>query len=580
MLVELDIKNFAIIKTLKVRFQEKMTVLIGETGAGKSILIDAVSLLMGGRGQKEMIRTGEKKAVLTGLFELNSQKKRIAALCDQYGLPHDDNQLVISRELAKKGRNVVRINGQLTTINVLRTIGRYLVDIHGQNDQQILMDQDRQIDLVDNYAPKSFQTALKNYQADYERWLKLSKKLRLLKQDAQELAQKQDILQFQNDEIAAAKLEDPKEDEELEEEYNELNNYQKIADTANYFMQLYDDDEHGIATLLGDAQNAATELTQYGNKFKDFAKTVDDGVYSLNDARDELSNLMDSMDFDQERFEYVSNRLDTLNSLKKKYGPSLEDVFKFYEKVQRELSQFETGGLDEDKLQKQVAALEDKLSKEARGLHQTREKVAHRLEEEIKGELADLYMEKARFAINFNESKTFTPKGIDQIVFLIAPNPGEALLPLVKIVSGGEQSRLILALKAIFSRVEPVGTMIFDEIDTGVSGRVSAAIGRKMHAIGENKQVIAITHSPQVAAAGDQRYLVAKQVKDGATFTQVGPLTKEETITAIAQMMAGTNVTAAAKQNAVDLMKSFRKKEHWDGKDKDDTWKSCLLSAE
>lgn len=562
MLVELDIKNFAIIKTLKVRFQEKMTVLIGETGAGKSILIDAVSLLMGGRGQKEMIRSGEKKAIVTGLFALDSQKEKIAALCEKYGLPHDDDQLVISRELALKGRNVVRINGQLTTINVLRDIGNYLVDIHGQNDQQILMDQDRQIDLVDNYAPKKFKEALENYKLDYQKWLKLTKQLRHLRQDAQELAQKQDILQYQNDELAAADLQDPDEDEKLEEEFNELNNYQKIADTANYFMQLYDDDEHGIATLLGDAQNAATDLTEYGSKFKDFAKTVDDGVYALNDARSELSNLMDQMDFDEERFQYVTNRLDTLNTLKKKYGPSLKDVFDFYAKVQKELSQFETGGLDEEKLQKEVAFLENKLTKEARDLHQVREQVAHKLEEQIKGELADLYMDKARFAINFEETKTFTEKGTDAIVFLIAPNPGEDLMPLVKIVSGGEQSRLILALKAIFSKVEPVGTMIFDEIDTGVSGRVSAAIGRKMHSIGEYKQVIAITHSPQVAAAGDQRYLVAKQVKDGATFTQVGPLTKEETITAIAQMMAGSDVTDAAKQNALDLMKSFKKKQN------------------
>lgn len=561
MLVELDIKNFAIIKTLKVRFQEKMTVLIGETGAGKSILIDAVSLLMGGRGQKEMIRSGEKKAVVTGLFALDSQKDKIASLCEQYGLPHDDDQLVISRELALKGRNVVRINGQLTTINVLRDIGNYLVDIHGQNDQQILMDQDRQIDLVDNYAPKSFKELLATYKDDYQTWLKLTKQLRHLRQDAQELAQKQDILQYQNDELAAADLKDLDEDEKLEEEFNELNNYQKIADTANYFMQLYDDDEHGIATLLGDAQNAATDLTEYGSKFKDFAKTVDDGVYALNDARSELSNLMDQMDFDEERFQYVTNRLDTLNTLKKKYGPSLKDVFDFYARVQKELGQFETGGLDEEKLQKEVASVENKLTKEARELHQVREQVARKLEEQIKGELADLYMDKARFAINFDETKTFTEKGTDEIVFLIAPNPGEDLMPLVKIVSGGEQSRLILALKAIFSKVEPVGTMIFDEIDTGVSGRVSAAIGRKMHSIGEYKQVIAITHSPQVAAAGDQRYLVAKQVKDGATFTQVGPLTKEETITAIAQMMAGSDVTDAAKQNAVDLMKSFKKKQ-------------------
>ncbi len=235
MLVELDIKNFAIIKSLKVRFQEKMTVIIGETGAGKSIIIDAVSLLMGGRGQKEMIRSGEPKSIITGLFELDNQKEKIAELCDQYGLPHDDDQLVISRELAVKGRNVVRINGQLTTINVLREIGNYLVDIHGQHDQQILMDQDRQIDLVDNYAPDSFKTDLTTYQKDFTEWQKLTSQLRHLRQDAQELAQKQDILQFQNKELEAADLEDPQEDEKLEEEYNELNNYQKNCGYCQLF---------------------------------------------------------------------------------------------------------------------------------------------------------------------------------------------------------------------------------------------------------------------------------------------------------------------------------------------------------
>ncbi|MFR4790480.1 MAG: DNA repair protein RecN, partial [Lactobacillus acidophilus] len=342
-----------------------------------------------------------------------------------------------------KGRNIVRINGQLTTINVLRELGNYLVDIHGQHDQQVLMNQDRQIDLVDNYAPAKFKEDLEEYQADFDKWQKLTNQLRHLRQDAQELAQKQDILQFQNNELEAADLEDPQEDEKLEEEYNELNNFQKIADTASYFMQLYDDDEHGIATLLGDAQNAATDLTEFGSKFKDFAKTVDDGVYALNDARSELSNLMDQMDFDEERFQYVTNRLDTLNSLKKKYGPTLKDVFTFYDKVKRELSQFETGGLDEEKLQGEVAELEEKMSRKARELHLTRERVAHSLEEQIKQELADLYMEKARFSINFEETKTFTEKGTDSIVFLIAPNPGEDLMPLVKIVSGGEQSRLI-----------------------------------------------------------------------------------------------------------------------------------------
>ena len=561
MLVELDIKNFAIIKALKVRFQEHMTVLIGETGAGKSIIIDAVSLLMGGRSQKEMVRSGEKKAVITGLFEIDNQAGKITELCEQYGLPISDGQLVISRELAVKGRNVVRINGQLTTINVLRELGYYLVDIHGQNDQQILMDQDRQIDLVDNYAPEQFRKELAEYQANFATWEKLSDRLNHLRSDAQELAQKQDILTFQSEELSSANLTDPTEDEQLEEEYNELSNYQKIVDTANYLMQLYDDDEHGLETLLGNAQSAANELGEYGAKFKDIAKTIDDGVFALSDARSELSNVLDEMDFDEERYQYVTSRLDLLNSLKKKYGPTLQDVFAFYEKVQKELSQYETGGLDEEKLQKEVAQVESKLTEEAKKLHQMREKVANTLEEKIKQELKDLYMAKARFAIDISTTKGFTKKGTDEVVFLIAPNPGEDLMPLVKIVSGGEQSRLILALKAIFSRVEPVGTMIFDEIDTGVSGRVSAAIGKKLHSIGQNKQVIAITHSPQVAAASDQKYLVAKEVKDGATYTQIGPLTQEETVTAIAEMMAGSDVTQAAKQNAKDLMKSFKNKE-------------------
>ena len=560
MLVELDIKNFAIIKALKVRFQENMTVLIGETGAGKSIIIDAVSLLMGGRGQKEMIRSGEKKAVVTGLFELDHETKKITELCEQYGIPDSEEQLIISRELAAKGRNVVRINGQLTTINVLRELGNYLVDIHGQNDQQILMDQDRQIDLVDNYASSKFKQELAQYQTDFSSWQKLTAQINHLHQDAQELAQKQDILSFQNEELTKADLKDPHEDDELEDEYDELNNYQKIVDTANYLMQMYDDEDHGIETLLGKAQNAANELAEYGSKFKDIAKTIDDGVFAISDARSELSNVLDDMDFDEERFQYVSNRLDLLNGLKKKYGPSLEDVFAFYAKVQKELGQYETGGLDEEKLQKQLGELENKLKVEAQNLHEIRKNVAATLEKKIKQELADLYMAKARFSIDFSKTKTFTKKGTDNIVFLIAPNPGEELMPLVKIVSGGEQSRLILALKAIFSKVEPVGTMIFDEIDTGVSGRVSAAIGQKLHSIGENKQVIAITHSPQVAAAGDQKYLVAKKVKDGATYTQIGPLTQEETITAIAEMMAGSDVTQAAKQNAKDLMRSFKRK--------------------
>lgn len=562
MLVELDIQNFAIIKSLKIKFQPQMTVLIGETGAGKSILIDALSLLLGHRAQKEMVRSGQSKAVVTGLFTLQDEEMReVEQIAADYGLPMDGDDLIISREISSKGRNVIRINGQLTTITALAKIGEYLVDIHGQNDQQMLMDQSRQIDLVDEYAGKDFKPLLGKYQAEYQTWQSLNQRLEHLRRDSRELAQRQDILQFQVEELAQADLTDEQEDQNLEDEFNKLNNYQKIAESANFMIQLFDDDEHGLTSLLGDAQGTAEDLADLDKDFKNVAQSITDGVYSLSDARSELGDIMDSLEFDEERYQYVQNRLDLLNNLKKKYGPSLADVFDFYAKVSKELSQFETGGLDEEELVKQIAAVEEKMSVMAADLHQARESTALKLEEAIKHELADLYMDKARFSIRFAKTDNFTVKGTDDLAFYIAPNPGEELMPLVKIVSGGEQSRLILALKAIFSRVEPVGTMVFDEIDTGVSGRVAAAIGKKMHAIAGQKQVIAITHSPQVAASADHRFAIAKQVEAGETFTQVKELNEDSSVKMIAQMMAGANVSEAAEQNAADLIASQRKQD-------------------
>lgn len=562
MLVELDIQNFAIIKSLKIKFQPQMTVLIGETGAGKSILIDALSLLLGHRAQKEMVRSGQSKAVVTGLFTLQDDEMReVEQIAADYGLPMDGDDLIISREISSKGRNVIRINGQLTTITALAKIGEYLVDIHGQNDQQMLMDQSRQIDLVDEYAGKEFKPLLGKYQAEYQTWQSLNQRLEHLRRDSRELAQRQDILQFQVEELAQADLTDEQEDQNLEDEFNKLNNYQKIAESANFMIQLFDDDEHGLTSLLGDAQGTAEDLADLDKDFKNVAQSITDGVYSLSDARSELGDIMDSLEFDEERYQYVQNRLDLLNNLKKKYGPSLADVFDFYAKVSKELSQFETGGLDEEELVKQIAAVEEKMSVMAADLHQAREATALKLEEAIKHELADLYMDKARFSIRFAKTDNFTVKGTDDLAFYIAPNPGEELMPLVKIVSGGEQSRLILALKAIFSRVEPVGTMVFDEIDTGVSGRVAAAIGKKMHAIAGQKQVIAITHSPQVAASADHRFAIAKQVEAGETFTQFKELNEDSSVKMIAQMMAGANVSEAAEQNAADLIASQRKQD-------------------
>ncbi|MCI1290471.1 MAG: DNA repair protein RecN [Lactobacillus sp.] len=555
MLVELDIHNFATIKDLQLKFAPRMTILLGETGAGKSILIDAVSLLMGRRAQSEFVRSGEQKATVTGLFTLQaSQMQPVKALCEEYGLPLDGDDLIISRQISAKGRNIIRINGQLTTITALKKFSLFLVDIHGQGSNQLLMNQDLQIDLVDHYAGADFAKLLAKYHAKYQAWANAKRQLKNLREHSQELAQKHDILQFQKEELTNANLTDLHEDDELEDEFTKLDNFQKIAQTASYLTQLFDDEEHGLSALLDSAQTAAEELAQYGNDFKDMQRTLDDGAYALNDARSELGDIVDQLDFDPERLQEVSGRLDLLNNLKKKYGPTLADVQRFHEQVQADLDNFEAGGSNEDALVKQIQELEKAMAKLAAQIHAQRQQTAAVLTDKIKQELTDLYMEKARFAIRFRESSTFLPQGTDQLAFYIAPNPGEELMPLVKIVSGGEQSRLLLALKAIFSQVEPVGTMIFDEIDTGVSGRVSAAIGQKMRAIGREKQVIAITHAPQVAAAADHRKQIVKLVKAGQTFTQVNDLDQAASVQAIAQMIAGKNVTVAAKQNAADLL--------------------------
>lgn len=560
MLAELDIRNFAIIKNLKLTFKDKMTALLGETGAGKSILIDAVSILLGQRAHSELIRTGEQRATVTGLFLLDPKNRaKVLRICEDYGLPIDGDDLIIARQLTSKGRNVIRINGQLTTISALRRLRPFLVDIHAQSDAETLLEPYRQIDLVDRLAPKDFQELLADYREKYASYQEVVAKLTGLQKSAAEAAQRQDILEFQAKELADAQLTDEHEDEALTDEFNKLDNYQKIAAKLSYLLHLFDDDEHGLTSLVGDAQDAASDLTDFGADFRDAAKSLDDGAYALSDARNELGDIADGLDFDQAHYQEVTARLDQLTSLKKKYGPTLSDVFAFKKKVDGQLSALDTGSFDEDKLQKQKAKLQKQLQDLASQLHDKRSKVAQKLEAAIKQELADLYMAKARFAIRFSQEAKFNNRGLDAVSFYIAPNPGEDLMPLDKIASGGERSRIVLALKAIFAKAEPVGTMVFDEIDTGVSGRVSAAIGKKMQAVANTNQVIVITHAPQVAASADQRKQIVKKVEDGQTFTEVHDLDSEASITAIAQMMAGSKLTEAAKQNAADLIEASKR---------------------
>ncbi|MDO4912379.1 MAG: DNA repair protein RecN [Lactobacillus sp.] len=558
MLIQLEIENFAIIEHVAISFYPKMTVLMGETGAGKSILIDAVSLLLGSRGQKEMIRHGQEKASITGVFSYD-EKSELTKILDEYGIPEADGEIIINRQLSSHGRNLLRINGQLTTINVLEEVGQYLVDLHGQSDHQLLLQKAAQLQMLDAFAGKKLTRQLADYQETYQSWKELSNKVTRLKEHSQELAQKVDILEYQLDELQKANLSDPDEDNQLEAEFKDLDNFQQIADNVAFFEQLFDDDENGLQALSAKASDTANQLADDSDRFENFQQMVQEGSTAFSEARQELELIFDEMDFDEDRYKQVVSRLDLLTSLKKKYGPTLSDVIAFQTKVAGELSDLDAGGFDQAKLEKELAKITAELTNKAENLTATRQKAAKELEKRVSAELSDLYMEHAKFEIALTDLADFAKSGLDEVQFLIAANEGSQLEDLAKVASGGEQSRLMLALKAVFATVEPVGTMIFDEIDTGVSGRVSEAIGQKMREIAKTKQVIAITHAPQVAASADQRYLIEKTQADHDTKTSVRALDDTESVEAVARMLAGKELTDSAMKNAAELLAQTKK---------------------
>ena len=556
MLAKLDIQNFAIIKDLKVDFTTGFTALIGETGAGKSILIDALAILLGSRASTDFIRTGSKSSTVTGQFEVGETtlpliKQDLA----NYGLPElDDQTLLVQREITTKGRNTVRVNGQLTTINVLASLGQKLVDIHGQSDQQILMDETAHVTLLDRFGDTAIRQLLADYQTHYRSFNEAKKHLNQVTKNVQEIAQKKDILTFQLNEIAEVKIEDATEDERIDDELTRLDNYQKILETANSIQAILESEDQNVVDPVGVAMNDAVSLANLSHEYQGLADSLNDAYYALDDARACVQDLLDTLDFDEEHYQFLLERSSQLNILKKKYGPTLADVLSFYDRNAQELAGFNDSDYDVQQLDKLINQEEKYLNEIGTKLHSARVKVAQQLEQEIKHQLRDLYMEKADFAVSIVQTDNFLTNGLDEIKFLISPNPGEELKPLVKIASGGEQSRIMLALKVIFGQLSAVQTMMFDEIDTGVSGRVAAAIGQKMLELSKTKQVLTITHAPQVAAIADQRFLIAKTIANNQTYTELDLLDDSSSVQAIAKMIAGNKVTESALKNAADLL--------------------------
>lgn len=554
LLKELSIKNFAIIDELTVEFQNGLTVLTGETGAGKSIIIDAVQLLAGGRGSQEFIRHGAKKAELEGLFTLPEGAHPAIDKCAELGIEVDEGTIILRRDLNDHGKSVCRVNGKLMPIGMLREVGATLIDIHGQHESQELMDDKHHINLLDQFAGEAIYDEKQQYIEIYQSYKELKSELAALSLGEQQIAQKIDLYSFQIKEIDRCKFL-ANEETELMEERRRLNNFHKIFEGSSLAHEAILGESKGI-DWIGQAMSELEDVANVDDQFKELSSTVSEAFYSLQEAAFTLKNRLDEMEFDPERLNEVEQRLALIQNMKRKYGHSLQEVLDYRAQIGLELETLENSDENIQQNEKKLRQFELKLAEQAAKLTVIRKEYGTQLAEKIMTQLQELYMERAKLIVQVNEYSegNFDQNGADEVVFYISTNIGEPPKPLTKIASGGELSRIMIALKTIFSSTMGITSIIFDEVDTGVSGRVAQAIADKISLISRNSQVLCISHLPQVAAMADHHYYIRKQEEDNRTKTSLTELFNDDRIDEISRMMSGQVVTEKTFQHAKELV--------------------------
>lgn len=553
MLLELTIKNFAIIPFLHIDFYKGMTALTGETGAGKSIIIDAMGLLAGGRGSSDYIRHGEDKCLLEGLFEWPTQPE-FMTLMDELGIDHSDSFLILQRDMSRSGKNICRVNGRAVPLVQLRRVGHYLVDIQGQNDHQELLQPERHLALMDHFGSKKFQAQLETYHVAFESYQVLLKKTRKMQQNEQSYVQRIDMLRFQQEEIEQAALES-EEEEGLVEERDKLMNYQKIVDALGKTYDILSADSNSLTDGVGLALSEIQEIESLDEGYQKISENLQSAYYLLQDVASETSRQLDYLELDEARLDEVMLRLEMIHQLKRKYGETIPAILAYYAEISEELAAMTGSENQLEELEQQLVEKQGDVLALAEALHQERKKIARQLEQEIMQEVKELYMENTLFEIRFKTDPEYLNEtGMDQVAFYLSSNLGEDLKPLVKVASGGELSRILLALKAIFSKGKETTSIVFDEVDTGVSGRVAQAIAEKIAKIARHSQVLCITHLPQVAAQADYQYFISKEVQEGRTQTQITQLNEAERTQEVARMLAGPEITDLTLQHAKELL--------------------------
>lgn len=553
MLSQLYIENIAVIRQATIDFQQGFHVFTGETGAGKTILISAINAVLGGRTFKEIIRTGETRATVSALFTEISEElcKKIEVL----GYPLEDNQLLVQREIDLSGKGQCRLDGRPATAAMLREVCSLLIDIHGQHDNQELLSAEKHLGFLDSYG--AYPQEMAAYTAAYERMCECAARLDKLQMDESYKLQRMDILQFQIKEIGDAKLTDG-EEERLVEQQKRIRNAERITESLGAVYTLLNGNGEEMRGVLEALEEVSTELdtaAKYLTEFGEYSEKLSDAYYMLEELGSRARDTLEDADFDPRQLDAIESRLDTIYKLKKKYGNSIAEILEYFERISEEYQSLELSDELTAHLQRELDEANLVLHTVAEALTACRLAAAAEFSERVEQELAYLDMAGVRFSITRRE-KPYGPAGADEMEFMISTNTGEEAKPLAKIASGGELARIMLAIKNVLAEKDGIGTIIFDEVDTGVSGRAAQKIGKKLAEVARHRQVICVTHLAPVAACAAHHYRIYKTVEDGRTFTRVEELNRLQRVQELARIMVGENITDSALKSAEEMLES------------------------
>lgn len=561
MLEQAFIKNFALIQEQTLQFDQSLNILSGETGAGKSILIDAINFALGGRGNKDLIRTGETEVLVELFFcDVNSS---VCQLLSEYGVEMEENTLLLSRTLSTQGKSICRVNGRVITLGMMKEIGKLLIDIHGQHEHQSLLNSSRHIELLDQFGKEEVLIVKKCISELYKEYKEIQQKLDQLGCNDAEKARKIDLLKFQIREIQDAKLQ-PNEEESLTQKYKLLSNLDKQFSNINEIYDILVNDEtvgnHALSSAVDYLLKKLQEVVAIDSSLENLYRSFEAVSYQLQDCAYELRDYKDQLEFDPHELYEIEKRLDFLYTLKRKYGSNEEEILQYLNELEKELDILENSEQQMLELQRQLVTIEAELKEKSDTLTEKRKAISSMIKKSILQHLEDLDMKNVEFDICFQNKKDYSPNGIDDVEFMISTNMGEPLKSLSKIASGGEISRVMLALKTVLSEVDSIASLIFDEIDTGISGKAAQKVAEKIASISKRYQILCITHLPQIASMSDKHLYIEKISNHQQTTTHISDLNDVQKIREIARMIGGVSITENTLKNAAEMLDLARDK--------------------